>query len=246
MEWLYRLIFSAIDLTLMPTEQAARLPLLQRLWKRVGWRVFVPRLPRLKTRFPRLVMPGGYIDRELSLQTWAYDYLAVNLMDLVRAAKGPRQAVLMPYIDGILEHCRRTRIARRWLEHKGRAYAVGFYAEALILLSLFAPRPEIDSMLADALLLCVRHGLGLPPSLTGGYSEARAASETVPQPARSEIVVANLSHLERPACLVVNTGQRTTKLKDALSAVPSGWAIPAGELASGGWLRIERDPKALG
>ena len=90
MEWLYRLVFSAIDLTLLPTGQAARLPLWQRLWKRIGWQVFVPRLPRLKTRFPRLVMPGGYIDRELSLQTWAYDYLAVNLMDLVRAARGPR------------------------------------------------------------------------------------------------------------------------------------------------------------
>ncbi|MBK8992653.1 MAG: hypothetical protein IPM40_13655 [Gammaproteobacteria bacterium] len=37
MEWLYRLVFSAVDLTLMPTEQAMRLPLWQRLWKRIGW-----------------------------------------------------------------------------------------------------------------------------------------------------------------------------------------------------------------
>ena len=175
MEWLYRLVFSAIDLTLLPTEQAARLPVWKRLWKRIGWQMFIPRLPRLKTRFPRLVMPGGYIDRELSLQTWAYDYLAVNLMDLVRVARGPRRAAFMPYIDGILEFCARTGIVRRWLEHKGRAYAVGFYAESLVLLSLAAPRPAIDAMLADALQLCVHHGLGLPPSLNGGNAEAQTA-----------------------------------------------------------------------
>ena len=222
MEWLYRLVFSAIDLTLLPTEQAARLPLWQRLWKRIGWQVFIPRLPRLKTRFPRLVMPGGYIDRELSLQTWAYDYLAVNLMDLVRAAHGARRAAFMPYIDGILEYCMRTGIARRWLEHKGRAYAVGFYAEALVLLSLSAPRPEIDAMLADALLLCVRQGLGLPPSLAGGNTEAQATVHRVPQPAHADIVVANLSRPERAACMVVNTGQYAVKLDAALCCRAKG------------------------
>jgi len=238
MEWLYRMAFSAIDLTLLPTEQAARLPAWKRVWKRIGWQLFIPRLPRLKTRFPRLVMPGGYIDRELSLQTWAYDYLAVNLMDLVRAAHGPRRATLMPYIDGILEHCVRTSIARRWLEHKGRAYAVGFYAEALVLLNLAAPRPEADAVLADALLLCARQGLGLPPSINGGNAEAQSATHPAPQPARADIVVANLSTAERASCLVVNSGQHAIRLDTALCAVPDGWTIPATELPPGGWLRI--------
>jgi hypothetical protein len=239
MEWLYRLVFSAIDLTLLPTEQAARLPTWKRLWKRIAWQVFIPRLPRLKTRFPRLAMPGGYIDRELSLQTWAYDYLAVNLMDLARAARGPRRAAFIPYIEGILEHCMRTGIARRWLEHKGRAYAVGFYAEALVLLNPTAPRPEADAMLADALQLCVRQGLGLPPSINGGNAEAQTVTHRVPQPAYADIVVANLSSAERAACLVVNTGQHAIRLDTALCAVPDGWAIPAAELPPGGWLRIE-------
>jgi len=239
MEWLYRLVFSAVDLTLLPTEQAARLPLWQRLWKRIGWQVFVPRLPRLKTRYPRLVMPGGYIDRELSLQTWAYDYLAVNLMDLVRVAHGTRSATFMPYIQGILDYCARTGIARRWLEHKGRSYAIGFYAEALYLQSLRESRPELDAMLADALVLCVRQRLGLPPSLPGGNAEAQAASHKVPQPARADIVVANLSCAERAACLVVNAGQHAIKLEDALCAVPAGWLIPVVELPPGGWLRME-------
>jgi hypothetical protein len=239
MEWLYRLVFSAVDLTLRPTEQAARLPLWQRLWKRIGWQVFVPRLPRLKTRYPRLVMPGGYVDRELSLQTWAYDYLAVNLMDLVRAGRGSRHAAFVPYIQGVLDYCARTGIARRWLEHKGRSYAIGFYAEALYLQALHESRPELDAMLADALVLCVRQRLGLPPSLLGGNAEAPGASHRVPQPARADIAVANLSHPEHAACMVINAGQYTIKLGDALCAVPAGWLIPATELPPGGWLRME-------
>ena len=241
MEWLYRLVFSAVDLTLMPTEHAARLPLWQRFWKRIGWQVFIPQLPRLKTHFPRLVMPGGYIDRELSLQTWAYDYLAVNLMDLVRANAAPR-AVFTPHIDGILEHCTRTGIVHRWLEHKGHAYAVGFYAEALVLLALAVSRPEIDAMLADTLLLCVHHGLGLPPSLNGGNAEAQANFHPVPQPARADILVANLSHAECAACLVVNAGQQAVTLESALRVVPNGWIVPKHELPINGWLRIEYQP----
>lgn len=239
MEWLYRLVFSAINMTLLPTEQAERLPRWQRLWKRIGWQVFVPRLPRLKTRYPRLVMPGGYIDRELSLQTWAYDYLAVNLMDLVRASHGTRSAAFKPYVEGILSYCAVTGIARRWLEHKGRAYSVGFYAEALYLLCLRESRPELDAMLADALLLCVRQRLGLPPSLPGGNAEAQTASHPVPQSARAAVVVANLSRAERAACMVVNAGQHSIRLEDALRAVPAGWHIPATELPPGGWLRIK-------
>ena len=239
MEWLYRLLFSAIDLTLLPTEQAARLPLWQRLWKRIGWQVFVPRLPRLKTRYPRLVMPGGYIDRELSLQVWAYDYLAVNLMDLVRASHGMRSAVFKPYIEGILSYCASTAIARRCLEHKGRAYSVGFFAEALYLLCLRESRLELDAMLANTLLLCVRQRLGLPPSLSGGNAEAQAASHEVPQPAHAEIIVANLSRAERAACMIVNTGQHAIKLENALCALPAGWPMPATELPPGGWLRVE-------
>ncbi|MEQ1600160.1 MAG: hypothetical protein ABL885_00160 [Methylophilaceae bacterium] len=238
MEWLYRLIFSAIDLTLLPTEKAVQLPVWKRLWKRIGWQVFIPYLPRLKTRFPRLVMPGGYIDRELSLQTWAFDYLAVNLMDLVRAAQGEHQAAFKPYIDGILNCCVRTDIALRWLEQKGRTYSVGFYAEALYLLSLHESRQELDAMLSDALVLCVRHQLGLPPSVLGGNAEAQATHYQFPQSSLAHIVVVNLSTIERKTCLVVNAGQHAVKIKEVLCAIPSGWSVPEAELASGAHLRI--------
>lgn len=239
MEWLYRLVFSAITLTLLPTEQAEKLPSWMRLWKRIGWRVFIPHLPRLKTRFPRLVMPGGYIDRELSLQTWAYDYLAVNLMDLVRAEYGTQPAAFMPYIKGILHYCAKTGIVRRWLEHKGRSYALGFYAEALYLLSLHDSGHEIDAMLSESLILCAQQNIGLPPSLLGGNAEAQAGKYRVPQAALNSIVVADLSRPDRAACLVVNTGKNSVKLGDALCAIPAGWSISATEIPAMGWLRIE-------
>lgn len=242
MEWLYRLLFSAINLTLLPTEQAARLPLWKRLWKRIGWQVFVPRLPRLKTRYPRLVMPGGYIDRELSLQVWAYDYLAVNLMDLVRASHGTRSKAFNPYIKGILNYCATTGIAQRWLEHKGRAYSVGFYAEALYLLCLQEPSPELDASLADALLLCVRNQLGLPPSLLGGNAEASGmvpGQQDIPQSALPEIIIANLSNNGQAACLVINAGQHAITLETTLCAVPTDWHIPASVLPPGAHLRIK-------
>ena len=240
MEWLYRLVFSAITLTLLPTEQAALLPPLKRMWKRIGWRVFIPRLPRLKTRFPRLVMPGGYIDRELSLQTWAHDYLAVNLMDLVRAARGAHRNTFIPYIEGILGYCAATTILLRWIEQKGTIYALGFYAEALYLLSLREPRPDLDAALANALLVCMRHGIGLPPSLNGANREAQPAltHHAVPQPGSEDIVVANLSTPEHATCLVVNAGQDAVALVAALRSVPSDWNIPATTLVPGGWFRL--------
>jgi hypothetical protein len=239
MEWLYRLVFSAIDLTLLPTDTAMRLPRWKRLWKRIGWQIFIPRLPRLKTRFPRLVMPGGYIDRELSLQTWAYDYLAVNLMDLVRIARGAQAASFMPYVDSILDYCARTNIARRWLEHSGRAYALGFYAEALVLLGMTRPRADTDAMLAEALLLCVQHGLGLPPSINGGNAEALAIAHALPRSSKAAIVVVNLSRSERAACLVLNVGDAAEQLASVFDTIPPNWTIPAQTLMPGAWARIE-------
>jgi hypothetical protein len=242
MEWLYRLIFSAITLTLLPTQQAEQLPLLKRLWKRIGWQVFVPRLPRIKTRYPRLVMPGGYIDRELSLQVWAYDYLAVNLMDMVRASQGTQHAALKPYIENMLSYCTHTGIAQRWLEHKGRAYAVGFYAEALYLLCRRESRPDLDTHLASALLLCVKHSLGLPPSLLGGNAEAHDINPTLKNNIRTlhpDLIIVGLGDHERPIYLLVNGGQHTLSLKTALDSVPPGYYIPTNELQPGAHLRIE-------
>jgi len=83
-EWLYRPIYKAIRRTFLPTSNGQQLSWHQRALKRVAWKYLLPLLPHIKTRYPRLVMPGGYIERELSLKIFASDYLPINLMDLLR------------------------------------------------------------------------------------------------------------------------------------------------------------------
>lgn len=172
-EWLYRLLFSAINLTLLPTARAARLPLWKRLWKRIGWQVFIPRLYRIKNRFPRLVMPGGYIDRHLGLGSWAFHYLTVNIMDLARA----RRRFGGEGFDAVLHEAARftqtSGVRERWKELKYERYALGFWAEALWLLRQeFPDHVEYRDWYRDACADLETLGMGLPPSCLGGNAEA--------------------------------------------------------------------------
>jgi hypothetical protein len=63
-EWLYRPLFTLIGWTLLPVERARALPVWKRALKRLTWQRLIPLLPKIKARYPRLVMPGGYIDRD--------------------------------------------------------------------------------------------------------------------------------------------------------------------------------------
>lgn len=241
MDWLYQLVFSAISLTLMPTERAKQLSLATRFWKRMGWKYFQRWLPRIKTRFPRLVMPGGYIDRELSLNVFAYDYLAVNLMDLVRAAHGAHAPIFAPFIAGIRSYYKKTGLAERVLEVPGRHYSIGFLAEALVLLCLGDPRPDILQQLADTLTLCVKKGIGLPPSILNGNREATppAAWRSVPRARRNEIVVVNLSNSGLARCLILNLGHEPITLDDALT-MTEAWGDSALSVAPGHWQLLQQ------
>lgn len=214
-EWLYRPLFAALRLTFLPTEQAAALPLPLRALKRIAWKYLIPRFPDIKTRFPRLVMPGGYVDRELCVRTWAHHYLTINLMDLAR-----HQAHLPdPLIDRIIQDAVRfacdSGIVLRWKELKYEKYALGFWAEALHhVCRLYPEQLEYRRALADAMLHLCDLGLGLPPSLLGGNAESVAPGEQVPCPipAVPALRVANLGTASRPEFLVVNTGSHSVDL----------------------------------
>ncbi len=240
-KWLYNVLFSAIALTLYPTDSAKKFRVFTRIWKRLGWKFFIPVLPYIKTRYPRLTMPGGYIDRDLSVQTWAPDYLAVNLMDLVRASRGSYGEPLQVYIAQILDLCRRTDIGRRWGEEKNRCYALGFFAEALILIAVNQPTLVNDKMLADALLLCHKYKIGMPPSINSGNSEATVTFKSVPKSSCRDVVVANVTgDSKRASCIVVNLSSTPADLHTALFDVPTGWTIPDPILPVGGWQRLQK------
>ncbi|MDZ7584265.1 MAG: hypothetical protein U0938_05470 [Thiobacillus sp.] len=174
-EWLYRLLFSAINLTLLPTAQAMRLPIWKRLWKRIGWQVFIPHLYQIKNRFPRIVMPGGYIDRHLGLGSWAFHYLTVNIMDLTRA----RRRFGGQGFDAVLHEAacftQMSGVRGRWKELKYERYALGFWAEALWhLCREFPGHAEYRGWYEEACADLQTMNMGLPPSQLGGNAEAEA------------------------------------------------------------------------
>ena len=65
-DWLYKPLFWAIGLTMLPTESASKLSIPIRAIKRFAAQYLIKKLPNIKEFFPRLVMPNGYIDRQMS------------------------------------------------------------------------------------------------------------------------------------------------------------------------------------
>jgi hypothetical protein len=214
-EWLYRMLMAAISPTFLPASEAARLPLAQRALKRLGWEYLIPLLPRIKARFPRLVMPGGYVDRELTLQTWAHHYLGINLMDLARHQRRHPEADIESLMQQIVVFGRNSGILHRWAELKYEKYALGFWAEALYHLCLLYPdRQDCRAALAEAMLLLEDTRQGQPPSLLGANAEAVPVAQQVPcpNPTDGRLRVANLSAGERIELLVVNPADASIDL----------------------------------
>lgn len=222
-EWLYRPLFWAIGLTFLPTEQARKLPLPLRAVKRLAWKYLVPLLPRIKARYPRFVMPGGFIERDLAQSVFSVRYQPVNLMDLVRT----RRLFDEPGLDALLrssfEFTRSSGLTRRWKEAKGREDdSLGFWAEALYHLCLASPEADYRAWLAEAMLDLEDNRLGLPPSLLGANAEAVAPEEQrpCPSPANANLRLANLTRGDKSEWLIVNPTDRP---------IPLEWEVGPGE-----------------
>ena len=101
---------------MLPTDKACKLSLPVRAIKRFAAEYLIKKLPDIKARFPRLVMPNGYIDRELSLRTWAIDYQTINLMDLARHAYAFPQAFDETILDKAMEFTQTSGLIKRYRE----------------------------------------------------------------------------------------------------------------------------------
>ena len=245
--WLYALIFRGIRLTFLPTAQASRLPAHLRALKRLARNYLVPVLPSLKARFPRLVMPGGYVDRELSLRVLAHDYLPINLMDLLRYKRRFAGDVIDDVVHAgfnLIDDCR---MFERWPEI-GKAYAIAFWAEALYQACLTYPDAEYRLRLAQAVRELEARGLGLPPSLLGANREAVGAkgAAPVPLPEDAELRVVNLCAEEAFEVLFVNCADVSVGTRLARDVPPDVvWTLGAegaplatlpAEIPAQGWL----------
>lgn len=222
-EWLYRPLFWAIGLTLVPTKTAEQLPIPLRAIKRLAWKYLIPVLPYIKRIFPRIVMPGGYIDRELSLKIWAHEYMSINMVDLLRYYRRFPDKYLLEVINAGVNFIQDTKIYDRWAELKGKEYSIGFWCEALYHLCMIDPSEKCRIWLAETMLILDKHGFGLPPSLLGGNSEAIPFSQQQPCPSieQGPLRVANLSYGSRLEYVLVNTHSEDISLEPSLMQIPS-------------------------
>ena len=213
-DWLYKPLFWAIGLTMLPTDKASKLSLPVRAIKRFAAEYLIKKLPDIKARYPRLVMPNGYIDRELSLRTWAIDYQTINLMDLARYAYSFPQAFDESILDKAIEFTQSSGLIKRYRDlSPNKRYSVGFWSEALYYRCLAKPDMKYRQWLAEAMLECHDLKFGLSPSLLGANGEALPFNQQVSVPLilNPELLMADLSYGQHKEWVLVNTsGQSVT------------------------------------
>ena len=204
-EWLYRPVFWAIRLTLLPVGRAERLPLPLRALKRITRTHVIPQLHRIKRRFPRMVMPGGIIERHLAPLHFGVNYHSVNVADLARVWRRFPGEDFGAILDNAVSAVTQTTLPTYWLE-AGQRQALGYWVEALYHLCTLRPTLAHRRYLAEAMLNALDAGLGLPPSLLGAHPEAVRPAQRVPcpSPVDARLRVANLSCNGHTEIVVVN------------------------------------------
>jgi hypothetical protein len=220
-DWLYRLIFGLIALSFLPTAQAAHLPLWQRALKRLGWKYLIPHFYQIKCRFPRLSMPGGYLDRALCLKGISPAYHAINFMDLVRLKARFPELNLQAYLDAAFAFTYRSGLWERWGEDERTRYAYGFWAEALHRLCLLEEALELRARLAETMYRLDTLGLGQAPGLLGGDYERGGVDPMALKLHQlpASVRIAKLSTASRRQYLLLGTGQKPIEL-DLLALGP--------------------------
>ena len=212
-EWLYRVLFGAVWLTLQPPTQARESGLLRRVARRLARDYLVPQLYRAKHRYPRFAMPGGLLDRHLSPKHFDMGYHTVNLMDVVRVWRRFPADEYGKLVDGAIKAVTDTDLLRYWVESKHRQ-PVGYWVEALYHLCVRDPSGQYRRLLAEGILAAADADVGLPPSLLGTDAEAVKPVDRAPclLPADERLRIANLARAGVEEYLIVNTSATTVEL----------------------------------
>lgn len=206
-EAVYRLVYRLIRLTLLPASKAMRLPVYLRAIKRLTWKYLTPNLYRLKNAFPRLVMPGGLIERHLSMPHYDINYHPVNVMDLARLWRCFPNEDLGTLLESAVKAVSDSDLLEYWAEAKQRHFSLVVWVEALYQLCTLRQDIMYRRLLAEGILKLMENGLGLPPSLLGADPEAVETAQRIPcpSPLDTRLRIANLSCEGRCEILVVNT-----------------------------------------
>ncbi|MGQ9862739.1 MAG: hypothetical protein ACUVSD_12115 [Thiobacillaceae bacterium] len=203
---LYRALYQILELSLLPKARAQSLPLPVRALKRLAWQWLQPNMHRFKRIWPRLVMPGGLIERHVAPLHYDINYHPVNVMDIVRLWRRHPNEAFGPIVDGAIDAVRRLDLLSYWGEAENRRFATVTWVEAMYQLCLFKPEPRYRQALAEAMLAAAQCGLGMPPALLGADAEAIAPAQRRPCPrlAMPAPLVANLSCQEKREFLLLN------------------------------------------
>lgn len=206
-ELLYSVVYRAIKLTLLPEPEAVRLPLLVRAVKRLTWKYLTPQLHRIKRIFPRLVMPGGLIERHLSMPHYDINYHPVNIMDLTRLWRCYPDEDLGDILAEAVEAVSGTSMLKYWAESKPRHFSLVVWVEALYQLYTLKQDASYRQLLAEGIIEIENTGLGLPPSVLGADPEAVKITDRVPCPSTTDKFLrpVNLSCNGRIELLVINS-----------------------------------------
>ena len=235
-ESFYRIMYRAIRLTLLPASEAARLPLPVRAVKRLTWKYLTPRMHSIKRRFPRLVMPGGLIERHLGMPHYDINYHPVNMLDLARLWRCFPAEDLAGLLDGAIGAVTDSSLLKYWAEAKKRHFSLLVWVEALYHLHTLKQDPEYRRILAEGVMELLDAGLGLPPCLLGGDTEAvkPAVRVSCPSPVNSRLRVVNLGSGERTEILVINHTKTDLKVTWENPVIPPlSWESPDGQPVHG-------------
>ena len=216
-EALYSLFYRAIKLTLLPKAEAEKLPVLVRAFKRLTWMYIAPNLYRIKNIYPRLVMPGGYIERQLGMGHFDVNYHPINVMDLARLWRCfPDDSLAQTIDEAVAAVTTSNNMLDYWAEKASRHKSLVEWVDALYHLCMLKQNPDYRQFLAEGMIKIEDTGVGLPPALIGGDPEAIAMSERVPSPSPTEVQlrIANLSSAGHREILVVNAAH------DSLEFIP--------------------------
>lgn len=213
-ETIYRIIYRAIKLTLLPTSEAEKLPVVLRAFKRISWMYIAPNLFRIKNIYPRLMMPGGYIERQLGMGHYDINYHSINLLDIARLWRCFPDEDLAQTVDEAIEAVSKSSILDYWAEKAPRHKSLVEWVDALYHLCMLKKDASYRKLLAEGMIKIEDTKIGLPPALLGGDPEAVSMSQRIPVPSPTDLRlrIANLSSADHMEMLVVNAASESLEL----------------------------------
>jgi len=244
-QWLFTPLLRIIELSLLPKAEQERLSFPKRALKRIGWKYVIPRWHLIRKRFPRLLMPDGYIERSLAQGDFVHRYHGVHLMDFERlissAPLDSRTAELLAISDGLVDFGVRSQVTLHWKESAASKDSLAFWAEGLYRRCLRTDSETDRQLLATAVLDLTDAGLGLPPSLLGTNGEIHAPTfaTATPSPVNRDLRVVNLTDHNGPRFMVINTTEAPLPLvfdsQDALFAADALSPMQSVQIPARAW-----------